>query len=78
MTRITGPRGRVDHIAIAVRDLEQAIVLYEKVFGFVLTNRREVQGKFSGMLSAEAPGRMAGYAAAPNTMVAMPPQSSAS
>src|SRR5687767_13888227 len=53
MTRITGPRGRVDHIAIAVRDLDKAISLYEQVFGFVLTNRREVQGKFSGMISAE-------------------------
>jgi methylmalonyl-CoA/ethylmalonyl-CoA epimerase len=53
MTRITGPRGRVDHIAIAVQDLEKAVELYEQVFGFVVTKRREIQGKFSGMLSAE-------------------------
>ena len=53
MTRETRPRGRVDHIAIAVRDLEKAIHLYEQVFGFELQNRREIKGKFSGMLSAE-------------------------
>jgi 4-hydroxyphenylpyruvate dioxygenase-like putative hemolysin len=53
MTRITGPRGRVDHVAIAVRDLDEAIRLYTQVFGFALTKRREIQGKFSGMISAE-------------------------
>lgn len=47
------PRGRIDHIAIAVRDIEAAVKLYEQVFGFELQIRREVHGNFSGMLSAE-------------------------
>lgn len=53
MKEFQTPRGKVDHIAIAVRDLEPAIKLYQQVFGFELTTRREIRGKFSGMLSAE-------------------------
>ncbi|HEX2585788.1 MAG TPA: VOC family protein [Steroidobacteraceae bacterium] len=45
--------GKIDHIAIAVRDIESAINLYQQVFGFELMLRREIHGKFSGMLSAE-------------------------
>ncbi len=44
---------RIDHIAIAVKDLEAALTLYEDVFGFTLMKRREVRGAFSGMKSAE-------------------------
>ena len=47
------PKGIVDHIAIAVRDLDKAVKLYQQVFGFELQARREIKGKFSGMLSAE-------------------------
>jgi len=44
---------RIDHIAIAVRDIEKALSLYRDVFGFALLKRREVSGAFSGMRSAE-------------------------
>lgn len=44
---------RIDHIAIAVEDLEEALFLYQGILGFELLNRREVKGEFSGMVSAE-------------------------
>ncbi|MES2825587.1 MAG: VOC family protein [Pseudomonadota bacterium] len=44
---------RIDHIAIAVKNLEEALFLYEGVFGFTLVKRREIHGAFSGMKSAE-------------------------
>ncbi|WP_462156464.1 VOC family protein [Pseudoalteromonas piscicida] len=44
---------RIDHIAIAVLDLEEALFLYQGVLGFELIAKREVCGEFSGMLSAE-------------------------
>jgi methylmalonyl-CoA/ethylmalonyl-CoA epimerase len=44
---------RVDHVAIAVKDLEEAVFLYQDVFGFELIKKREVFGEFSGMKSAE-------------------------
>lgn len=53
MSTFQWPKGSVDHIAIAVRDLEKAVQLYEQVFGFELKMRREIKGEFSGMLSAE-------------------------
>lgn len=43
----------IDHIAFAVRDLEAAIRLFERVLGFQLTKRLETRGKRTGMLSAE-------------------------
>jgi 4-hydroxyphenylpyruvate dioxygenase-like putative hemolysin len=44
---------RIDHIAIAVVDLEQAIEFYTNVLGFNLVRRLEVKGRRTGMLSAE-------------------------
>ncbi|PLY40174.1 glyoxalase [Janthinobacterium sp. ROICE36] len=44
---------RIDHIAIAVRDLDEALFLYQEILGFELVARREVKGAFSGMISAE-------------------------
>jgi 4-hydroxyphenylpyruvate dioxygenase-like putative hemolysin len=49
----TAPYRRIDHIALAVADLEQAIVLFETVMGFRLVRRRRIQGRRSGMISAE-------------------------
>jgi len=43
---------RIDHVAIAVRDLEAAIESYRERFGFELVERRSVEGKRSGMESA--------------------------
>ncbi len=43
---------RIDHVAIAVRDLEAAIATYRERFGFTLVERRTVKGSFSGMTSA--------------------------
>lgn len=48
------PEGtHIDHVAIAVVDIEEALVLYEGILGFELIKRREVKGEFSGMKSAE-------------------------
>jgi len=53
INNIRSAHGTIDHIAIAVRDIESAVNLYQQVFGFELKLRREIHGKFSGMLSAE-------------------------
>lgn len=42
----------VDHIAIAVQDLEQSIEFYRKVLGFQLHERRRTEGKTTAMISA--------------------------
>lgn len=42
----------IDHLAIAVRDLECSIEWYTKVLGFAVTERRTVEGKSTGMRSA--------------------------
>lgn len=44
---------RVDHVAIAVNSIEEALFLYQDLFGFELLNQREIKGVFSGMKSAE-------------------------
>ena len=47
------PYRRIDHIALAVADLERAIVLFQNVLGFELKRRRHIEGARTGMLSAE-------------------------
>lgn len=42
----------IDHVAIAVRDLEEAIAWYRDVLGFELVERRETKGKVTAMVSA--------------------------
>jgi chorismate mutase-like protein len=42
----------IDHVAIAVRDLEQAIAYFGDVLGFELRERRQISGRISGMDSA--------------------------
>lgn len=44
---------KIDHIAIAVRDLESAIVYFSDVLGFSLIRRLTIKGKKTGMISAE-------------------------
>lgn len=44
---------KIDHIAIAVHDLELAIQFFVDVLGFELTGRRRIAGESTGMLSAE-------------------------
>jgi methylmalonyl-CoA epimerase len=53
MKKYLGNNTRVDHVAIAVRDIDEALFLYQDIFGFELLKRREVAGAFSGMKSAE-------------------------
>jgi len=53
MKKILNGSTRIDHIAIAVKDIDEALFLYEGVFGFSLLKRREITGAFSGMKSAE-------------------------
>lgn len=43
----------IDHIAIAVRELEPAIAFYTEVLGFTLVRRLKIVGKRTGMISAE-------------------------
>ena len=43
----------IDHIAIAVRDLESAVEFFSQVMGFELKCCRTIHGKTTGMLSAE-------------------------
>lgn len=43
----------IDHIALAVQDLEAAIHLFRDVLGFKLMKELHVQGKKTGMRSAE-------------------------
>lgn len=45
--------GKIDHIAIAVRNIEAAVELYTYCFGFTLEKRRQIKGRYSGMNSAE-------------------------
>ena len=42
----------IDHLAIAVPDLEASIEFYSKVLGFTLRERRETKGKVTAMVSA--------------------------
>lgn len=44
---------RIDHIAIAVEDLEEAIEAYRTTLGFELVERRRIEGSVSGMFLAE-------------------------
>jgi methylmalonyl-CoA/ethylmalonyl-CoA epimerase len=42
----------IDHVAIAVRDLEGSIRFYSEVLGFELKERRRTEGKQTAMISA--------------------------
>jgi methylmalonyl-CoA/ethylmalonyl-CoA epimerase len=44
---------RIDHIALAVQNLEAAIVLFRDVIGFQLIRRLTIDGSRTGMISAE-------------------------
>lgn len=44
---------RLDHVAIAVRNLDEAIAFYRDVLGMELRERRQISGKSTGMVSAE-------------------------
>jgi len=43
----------IDHIAVAVRELEAAISLFCGILGFKLKRRREIRGTTTGMIAAE-------------------------
>lgn len=44
---------RIDHLAVAVKDLERSIQLFRDVLGFRLVRRLTIQGARTGMHSAE-------------------------
>lgn len=46
----------LDHVAIAVPDLESSIAWYTKSFGFEVAERRETKGRKTGMVSAVLTG----------------------
>lgn len=48
----SSPFLRIDHLAIAVHDLEEAILFYRDILKLPLAERRETMGKYSGMRSA--------------------------
>jgi methylmalonyl-CoA/ethylmalonyl-CoA epimerase len=43
---------KIDHVAIAVRDLDESIAFYRKQLGFELVERRHTDGEKTGMVSA--------------------------
>jgi len=43
----------IDHIAIAVKELDAAIVFFSEILGFRLIRRLSVTGRRTGMISAE-------------------------
>jgi len=47
---------KIDHVAIAVLDLEKAIQFYTGIFSFEVVERRTTKGKKSGMISAVLAG----------------------
>lgn len=47
------PYKRIDHIALAVQDLDEAVHFFENVLGFELKGRRQIRGARTGMNSAE-------------------------
>jgi chorismate mutase-like protein len=49
---LAGRAVRIDHVAIAVRDLDAAIEMFSTRYGFAMLERRQVAGEFSGMDSA--------------------------
>jgi chorismate mutase-like protein len=51
-TGLGGRAVRIDHVAIAVRDLDAAIALFRDRYGFTELERRQVKGEISGMDSA--------------------------
>jgi methylmalonyl-CoA epimerase len=55
-TQTLAPLGKyatsVDHVAIAVHDLEESIRFYTNVLGFELRERRKTEGKHTAMVSA--------------------------
>jgi methylmalonyl-CoA epimerase len=53
MKKYLNHSARIDHLAIAVTDLDQALFFYNDILGFELKNKREIEGDFSGMKSAE-------------------------
>lgn len=46
----------VDHVAIAVRDLDKALLFYTAVLGFTVEEQRETKGERTGMRSAVLSG----------------------
>jgi methylmalonyl-CoA epimerase len=42
----------IDHVAVAVRDLEASIRFYTEVLGFEVVERRRTEGKATAMISA--------------------------
>lgn len=42
----------IDHVAVAVKDLEESIEFYSKMLGFQLHERRRTEGKVTAMISA--------------------------
>lgn len=53
MKKNLGSNTRIDHIAIAVKNIDEALFLYQDILGFSLLKKREIVGVFSGMVSAE-------------------------
>jgi 4-hydroxyphenylpyruvate dioxygenase-like putative hemolysin len=53
LTRPARAYRKIDHIAIAVRDLEEGVRFFTEVLGFCLIRRLKVNGAKTGMISAE-------------------------
>ncbi|MEQ2352297.1 VOC family protein [Pseudoalteromonas piscicida] len=53
MKDLFGCAAKIDHVAIAVKDMDEALFFYQGILNFKLLERREIKGAFSGMKSAE-------------------------
>ena len=52
VTKLANYVTAIDHVAIAVQDLEESIKHYTEVLGFELKERRRTEGKVTAMISA--------------------------
>ena len=52
----TSPSYKLDHISIAVENLETSIDLYVELLGLTVLERRQTQGRKTGMISAVLTG----------------------
>lgn len=53
MKKIYGNKTQIDHIAIAVVDIEKALFFYHEILGLEILAQQEIKGRFSGMKSVE-------------------------
>ncbi|TDB90694.1 hypothetical protein E1264_04255 [Actinomadura sp. KC216] len=46
---LAGRTRRIDHVAIAVENMDEAVAMFEQRYGFSVADRQKVEGDFTGM-----------------------------